>query len=92
MSAGGTSGASPGRSRPNLKADGSEALAAVTAIRLLMLTGCRLDEIHTLPSEDVNAEAAEIRLRDGETGARIVLVSSAAVRVLSSLPRLEDNP
>ena len=75
-----------------IEADGSETLAAVTAIRLLMLTGCRLGEIQTLRWEDVNLEAAEIRLRDGKTGARMVPLSGAAVSVLSALPRREDNP
>ena len=75
-----------------IEADGSETLAAVTAIRLLMLTGCRLSEIQTLRWEDVNLEAAEVRLRDGKTGARMVPLSGAAVSVLSSLPRPEDNP
>ena len=61
-----------------IEADGSETLAAVTAIRLLMLTGCRLNEIQTLRWEDVNLQAAEIRLRDGKTGARMVPLSGAA--------------
>ena len=75
-----------------IEADGSETLAAVTAIRLLMLTGCRLSEIQTLRWEDVNLEAAEIRLRDSKTGARMVPLSGAAVSVVSALPRPEDNP
>ena len=75
-----------------IEADGSETLAAVTAIRLLMLTGCRLNEIQTLRWEDVNLEAAEIRLRDGKTGARMVPLSGAADSVLSALPRPDDNP
>ncbi len=75
-----------------IEADGSETLSAVTATRLLMLTGCRLSEIQTLRWEDVNLEAAEIRLRDAKTGARMVPLSSAAVSVLSALPRPEDNP
>ena len=73
-------------------AEGAETLSAVTAIRLLMLTGCRLGEIQTLRWEDVNLEAAEIRLRDGKTGARMVPLSGAAASVLSALPRLADNP
>ena len=76
----------------DIEADGSETLAAVTAIRLLMLTGCRLNEIQTLRWDDVNLEAAEIRLRDGKTGARMVPLSGATVSVLSALPRPEDNP
>ena len=69
-----------------------EHIAAVTAIRLLMLTGCRLSEIQTLPRENVKLEAAEIRLRDGKTGARMVSLSGPAASVLSARPRPEDNP
>ena len=72
--------------------DSSETLSAVTAIRLLMLTGCRLSEIQTLQWEDVNLEAADIRLRERKTGARMVPLSGAAVSVLSALPRPEGNP
>ena len=75
-----------------IEGDGSETLSAVAAIRLLMLTGCRLAEIQTLSWDDVNLDAAEIRLRDGKTGARMVPLSGAAVSVLSALPRPDDNP
>ena len=37
-----------------IEADGSETLSALTAIRLLMLTGCRLNEFQTLRWENVN--------------------------------------
>ncbi|MDE0209170.1 MAG: site-specific integrase [Boseongicola sp.] len=75
-----------------IEAEGPEHLASVTAIRLLMLTGCRLNEIQTLRWEDVDLEAAELRLRDTKTGARMVPLSNAAVGVLSALPREHDNP
>ena len=75
-----------------IEADGSETLSAVTAVRLLMLTGCRLNEIQTLRWEDVDLEAAELKLRDSKTGARMVPLSRAAVTVLSALPRADDNP
>ena len=58
---------------------------AVTAIRMLMMTGCRLSDIQTLRWEDVNLEATQIRLPDSKTGARIVPLS-AARRSVSSLP------
>ena len=74
------------------EAEGPENLASVTAIRLLMLTGCRLNEIQTLRWEDVGLEAAELRLRDTKTGARMVPLSNAAVSVLSALPCKEDSP
>ena len=75
-----------------IEAEGPEVRSAVTAIRLLMLTGCRLNEVQTLRWEDVDLEAAELRLRDGKTGARMVPLSATAVSVLSALPRPDDNP
>ena len=72
--------------------DGSETRSAVTAIRLLMLTGCRLSEIQTLRWEHVDLEAGELHLPDTKTGSRIVPLAPAAVRVLASLPRDSDNP
>ena len=81
-----------GRVLAEVEADGSESLAAVTAVRLLMLTGCRLSEVQTLRWEDVDLAAGELRLRDSKTGARMVPLSKAATAVLSSLPRDADNP
>ena len=75
-----------------IEAEGPENLSAITAIRLLMLTGCRLNDIQTLRWEDVDLETAELRLRDSKTGARMVPLSRAAVSVLSALPRPDDNP
>ena len=65
---------------------------AVTAIRLLMLTGCRLGEIQTLRWENVDLEAGELRLPDSRTGVRMVPLSRAAAGVLAALPRDPDNP
>ena len=62
------------------------------ALRLLMLTGCRLSEILTLRWEDVRLEANEIQLRDSKTGPRVVPLSPAAARVLAGLPRVAANP
>ena len=72
--------------------DGSETRSAVVAIRLLMLTGCRLSEIQKLQWEDVDLETGELRLRDSKTGGRAVPLAPSAVRLLESLPRDEDNP
>ena len=65
---------------------------AVATIRLLMLTGCRRNEILTLRWEHVDLHAAEIHLADGKTGARTVHLSPSAVRVLKALPRKPGNP
>ena len=72
--------------------DGSETRSAVAAIRLLMLTGCRLSEIQKLRWEHVDLEAGELRLPDTKTGGRAVPLAPSAVRLLESLPRDEENP
>ena len=53
------------------EADGSLAEAAVAALRLLMLTGCRREEILTLRWDDVDFDSRELRLRDSKTGPRM---------------------
>ena len=65
---------------------------AITTIRLLMLTGCRRNEILTLRWEHVDLDKAEMRIVDGKTGARTVHLSPSAVRVLTDLPRKPGNP
>ena len=64
---------------------------AAAAIRLLVLTGCRRNEILTLRWEDVRPEAGEIRLRDSKTGPRTVCLSPASARVFAGIPRLPGN-
>ena len=66
--------------------------SAVAAIRLLLLTGCRKSEILTLRWEEVALEAAELRLSDSKTGARVVSLSGPAVKLLTGLPRLPGVP
>ena len=75
-----------------VETEGSETLSAVTAIRLLMLTGCRLGEVQTLRWENVDLKAGELRLPDSKTGARMAPLSRAAAGVLAALPHNPDNP
>ena len=51
-----------------LEAEGPLSARAAAALRLLMLTGCRLNEILTLRWDDVDRKAGELRLRDAKTG------------------------
>ena len=50
--------------------------SAVAAIRVLMLTGCRRDEILTLKWGDVVLDAGELHLRDRKTGVLFPLIVS----------------
>ncbi len=57
----------------------------VAFIRLLLLTGCRKNEIRTLQWADYGD--GRLFLRDGKTGPRTVWLSSPAHDVLDGLPR-----
>ncbi len=70
----------------------SESPHAVAAIRLLILTGCRLREILRLRWEDVDLENGRIHLPDSKTGAKTVYLSAPALEVLATLPRTAGNP
>ena len=81
-----------GKVLTELEAEGKVSASGIAAFRLLMLTGCRRNEILTLRWDDVDLEAGELRLRDAKTGARWVALSPAATRVLAALSRFPDNP
>ena len=65
---------------------------AAAAIRLLVLTGCRRNEILGLRWEDLDFKAGEMRLADSKTGARVVPLPPAAAEVLDGLSRAPSNP
>ena len=64
---------------------------AAAAIRLLVLTGCRRNEIMGLAWDDLDFEADEMRLVGSKSGPRIVPMPPAAAEVLAALPRTPDN-
>jgi len=59
---------------------------ATVAIRLLLLSGCRKAEILSLRWEWVDIERGVLRLPDSKTGAKVVPLAAAAVKLLSELP------
>ncbi len=67
---------------------------AVAAIRLLILTGCRLREILDLRWEYVDAGAKCLRLPESKTGAKVVHLNAPALEILTRLYKLrgKDNP
>ena len=72
--------------------DGSVTTSAIAAVRLLMLTGCRLSEIQKLRWEHVDLEAGELRLPDTKTGAKVVYLGDPAIAVLERIDRRDGNP
>lgn len=64
----------------------------ITAIRLLLLTGCRKNEILGLRWEWVDLERGALRLPDSKTGAKVVPLGAPAREILAGLPRRESCP
>ena len=81
-----------GRTLENAPAERLASRHAAAAIRLLVLTGGRRNEILGLAWDDLDFETGEMRLADSKTGARIVPLPAAVVDVLRDLPRVDGNP
>ena len=81
-----------GRVLDEAEQSGGSMARAAMAIRLLLLTGCRKNEILSLRWDHVDLEAREMRLGDSKTGPRTVQLSPAATAVLARVPRIEGNP
>ena len=64
---------------------------AATAVRLLLLTGCRKSDFgDPLGLGRFRAQGAEDVLSDSKTGAKVVPLAAAAVKLLAELPRRSD--
>src|SRR6516225_7814997 len=63
-----------------------------SAIKLLLLTGCRRGEIVNLRWEHVDFEHECLRLPDSKTGPKVVYLNAPARVLLQDLPRMADNP
>ena len=74
------------------ESEGPLMASAVAAVRLLLLTGCRRNEILMLRWDDIDRRAGELRLKDSKSGPRRVPLTPAVERVLARIPRAEDNP
>lgn len=72
--------------------EGQEMPSAILAIRLLIYTGCRLNEIMTLQWDHVDLEARTLNLPDSKTGAKKVFLGRPACELLVHAPRLTGNP
>ena len=61
------------------------------ALGLLILTGARLREILTLRWDYVDLSNAVLRLPDSKTGAKLIYINDAAIKLLAEIPRLAGN-
>ncbi len=75
-----------------MEQEGIELPSSIAAIRLLILTGCRLGEIMTLQWEHVDIAGKALRLPDSKTGAKVVHLGQPAVEVLEKIERVDGNP
>jgi integrase len=72
--------------------EGNEMQSVVNAIRLLILTGCRLNEVLTLKWEYIDQQNHCLRLPDSKTGAKTVYLAPAALDIIANISRVEGNP
>jgi integrase len=75
-----------------MEAEGIELPSAILAARLLILTGCRLNEIMTLKWTYVNLAERVLRLPDSKSGAKIVHLGQPAAELLRDAQRIDGNP
>lgn len=73
------------------EAEGKELPCVIYAIRLLLLTGCRLNEILTLRWQEVDLDRKCLSLADSKTGKKVVYLSPATVEVFKTIPHEEEN-
>ena len=66
--------------------------SVVAAIRLLVFTGCRRDEILKLQWAHVDLENRCLRLPDSKSGAKLVPLGAPALELLAALPKVNGNP
>ena len=64
---------------------------AIAAIRLLLLTGCRKNEILALKWKEVDLDGRVLNLSDSKTGSRSIPLSPEATEVLAGIPRINGS-
>jgi integrase len=64
----------------------------IAALRLILVTGARLNEILTLKWSHVDLERAALRLPDSKSGPKVIRLNQQAMGVLENMPRVHGNP
>jgi integrase len=75
-----------------MECEGIELTSAILAARLLILTGCRLNEIMTLRWEHVDLAEKVLRLPDSKTGAKVVHLGQPAIELFEAAEQVAGNP
>lgn len=75
-----------------MEAEGVELPSAILAARLLILTGCRLNEIRSLKWSYVDLDLPALRLPDSKTGAKVVHVGQPVGRPAAMRPAHRRKP
>ena len=75
-----------------VEGEGAELPGVLTAIRLIIFTGARLNEIITLRWENVNLDMGIMHIPDSKTGFKTIPLSNTALQILQRAKRLEGNP
>ncbi len=69
-----------------------EAPGVINSIRLLALTGCRLNEVLSLRWADIDLKLGVLNLPDTKTGKRSHVIGSLAQAFIASLPHTKSSP
>jgi integrase len=78
--------------RPHTAQELAERQRLVDIIRLLILTGCRRNEIVTLTWPELDLDNSLLKLADSKSGARVVWLPEAAVAILRRQERAGLTP
>lgn len=74
------------------EASGTESPYAIAALRLLLLTRARRNEILELKWTFIDYQRAALRLPDSKTGEKIIKLGAPALQILTTLGRVQGNP
>lgn len=81
-----------GKAIRDAESDATISPKPLMAIRLMLLTGCRPDEILTLQWSAVFLDDGVLRLDDSKTGAKLVFLPPEAEELLRTWPRFGRSP
>ena len=76
-----------GRALTELEGTKQEQVNLVNAVRLLLLTGCRLGELLALRWEHVDLQGAVLQIHDAKAGDRVHPIGAQTMAFLANLPR-----